>query len=78
MKRMMIAVKNPESFEVDIDDDDEKQYAFVRLEVKIIKMTKNETNGKTEFIEKVDGEELRTFVDLQMVDSSNTSIKIKG
>lgn len=75
---MMIAVKNPESFEVDIDDDDEKQYAFVRLEVKIIKMTKNETNGKTEFIEKVDGEELRTFVDLQMVDSSNTSIKIKG
>ena len=128
MKRMMLAVKNHESFEVDIDDDTEKQYAFtkvlrqirkqrssewkplvygydmnghgrvfsinkesdleimmrcilgeitvedyfsdtdpgligldyipVRFEVKFIKMTKNEKTGKTEFVEKVDGEEV--------------------
>ena len=128
MKRMMLAAKNHESFEIDIDDDSEKQYAFVkvlryirkmktnewrpiitgydmngngrkfsinkeldletmircilgeitvedyssdcdpnligwdyipvRFEVKFIKMTKNEETGKTEFIEKVDGEEV--------------------
>ena len=128
LKRMMIAVKNHETFTVDIGDDGEKQYAFtkvlrhirkkksdewrplvygydmngnsrvfnvnkesdlevmircilgeitvenyysdcdpnlvgwdyipVRFEVKFIKMTKNEETGKTEFIEKVDGEEV--------------------
>lgn len=31
MKRMMLAVKNHESFEVDIDDDTEKQYAFTKV-----------------------------------------------
>ena len=128
IKRMMISVKNHESFEVDIGDDSELQYAFtqvlrhirkmrtdewrpivygydmngnkrgfnfnkesdleemikcvlgeitveefssdsdpglvgwdyipVRFEVKFIKMVKNKSNGKTEFIEKVDGEDI--------------------
>lgn len=128
MKRMMIAVKNHESFEVDIGDDSEIQYAFtkvlrqirkmksdewrplvygydmngkkrvfninresniedmircilgeitieeyssdsdpgligwdyipVRFEIKFIKMIKNKETKKTEFIEKIDGEEV--------------------
>ena len=128
IKRMMIAAKNHESFEVDIGDDSELQYAFtqvlrhirkmrtdewrpivygydmngnkrgfnfnkesdleemikcvlgeitveefssdsdpglvgwdyipVRFEVKFIKMVKNKSNGKTEFIENVDGEDV--------------------
>ena len=31
MKRMMIAVKKYETFEVDINDDSEKQYAFTQV-----------------------------------------------
>lgn len=31
MKRMIITVKNHESFEVDIDDDTKKQYAFTKV-----------------------------------------------
>ena len=128
IKRMMIAANNHESFEVNIGDDSEIQYAFtqvlrnmrkmktdewkpiiygydmngnrrgfnlnresdlevmircilgeitveeyssdadpgligwdyipVRFEVKFIKMIKNKKSGKTEFIEKVDGEEV--------------------
>ena len=42
MKRMMIDVRNHESFEIDIDDDSEKQYAFVKVLRHIRKMKTDE------------------------------------
>ena len=54
-------------------------YIPVKFEVKFIRMTKNETTSKNEFIKKADGEELviksvNDFMDLRMVDSFHTSI----
>lgn len=42
LKRMMIAAKNHESFEIDIDDDSEIQYAFTKILSQIRKMKTNE------------------------------------
>ena len=42
LKRMMIAVKNHESFEVDIGDDSEIQYAFTKVLRQIRKMKSDE------------------------------------
>ena len=42
MKRMMIAVKNQESFEINIDDKGVKQQAFIQVLQHILKMKTNE------------------------------------